>query len=222
MLVRYAYMSEPDSTVIAGTRSQPKTCGDWRAFRAQLSSKADAALWKAAFEDYFRDRIQLRYLAPIALLQQVDAKQGEGFAIIAIHCSLIEFLESTFQGKTYRFVKKGDKPLGPHEYSGSKDMFCSFLCAREPFAKTFNDLLALDFYENVRCALLHEARTRRGWKIRAGEPSGAILDPTNRLIFHRSFQSAIDQTIAWYEHALSATAVFGKHSCGSSTAFANS
>jgi hypothetical protein len=55
--------------------------------------------WETAFQDYFLDRIQLRYLAPIELLQQLDAKQGEGFAIVSIHCSLIEFLESTFKAR---------------------------------------------------------------------------------------------------------------------------
>ena len=159
-------MNEPDSTVIAGTRSQPKTCGDWRAYRGQLTPCADRALWATAFRDYFLSRIRLRYLEPIELLQQLDAKQGEGFAIVAIHCSLIEFLESTFQGKTYRYLKKGSPPLDPaREYNLSGEMFLSFLGNRHPFAREFKDsLLAMDFTRT--CGVRY--CTRRGPRM-AGE-----------------------------------------------------
>jgi hypothetical protein len=196
-------MSEPDDTVIAGTRtSNPKTCGDWRGFRKQLTSAAGVDPWQSAFQEYFLARVHLRYLAPIQLLQELDAKQGEGFAIVAIHCTLIEFLESTFQGKIYRYARR-DSELQPHEYRKSKEMFCSFLRNRDPFSRTFdNDSFAESFYKGVRCALLHEARTKGGWKIWAGEPSGPVLDPKGSLIFHKGFQAALDHIIEWYRKAL--------------------
>jgi hypothetical protein len=195
-------VSEPDSTVIAGTRTQPKTCGDWRAHRNHLRPGAERSLWETAFRDYFLSRIRLRYLEPIELLQQLDAKQGEGFAIVAVHCTLIEFLESTFQGKIYRYARR-DTDLLPHEYRKSKKMFCSFLRNRDPFSRFFdNDSFAESFYTDVRCALLHEARTKGGWRIWAGQPSGPILDPKDQVVFHKGLQSALDQTIEWYRKAL--------------------
>ena len=37
-------------------------------------------------------------------------------------------------------------------------LFTTFLTEREPFKREFNKKIASDFYRNVRCALLHEAR----------------------------------------------------------------
>ena len=58
---------------------------------------------EAAFETYFEARLTTRYLKPIESLQASHTLNGEGFRLLAIHCSMIEFLESTLQGRTYRF-----------------------------------------------------------------------------------------------------------------------
>src|SRR5438132_1715890 len=97
-----------DGTYIAGW----KTADDWRALRAVLMS-GDASAWHRAVADYFHERLRLRYLNPIRLLQEYDSFQGEGFSILAIQCSIIEFLESTVQGLTYRHLRGGET-LGPH------------------------------------------------------------------------------------------------------------
>jgi len=198
-------MSEANDVVIAGSKQHPtrKTCGDWRVFRLQLTAGAQKAVWNAAFKDYFHARLRLRYLEPIELLQRMDARQGEGFRVMAIHCSLIEFLETIFQGKTYRYRRQSDPPLGPSEYSDSGKIFLSFLCNRKPFANVFDEPLAREFYTDVRCALLHEARTRNSWKINTIAPSGAILNKQERIIFHKNFQSAILETVEWYRKSLS-------------------
>jgi hypothetical protein len=41
------------------------TTVDWKAFRANLKPGGDAALWNKAFNDYFYERLSLRYLGPI-------------------------------------------------------------------------------------------------------------------------------------------------------------
>jgi len=89
---------------IAGSR----TTVDWQAFRAKLKPGGEVALWKKAFDDYFYERLSLRYLEPIKVLQDNGTYQGEGFSIVAIQCTLIEFLESTVQGISYRFRRKGE------------------------------------------------------------------------------------------------------------------
>lgn len=194
-------MSEPDDTIIAGS----KTCRDWRVFRNQLQPGGEAAFWEEAFENYFRSRIRLRYLDPIQRLQELNMKQGEGFSIVAIHCTLIEFLESTLQGISYHFTQR-DEDLGPFEYRSSSRVFKEFLCKRQPFARTFartsDSALAEDFYANVRCGVLHEARTKNGWKIRADGPPGTIVDPMLRLVFHKNFQAALLEFVEWYKSAL--------------------
>jgi len=186
-------MNEPDSTIIAGT----KKCGDWQAFRASLLPGDDKAPWGVAFDDYFHARLRYRYLDPINVLRNHDTWQGEGFSIVAIHCSLIEFLESTVQGKTYRYVQR-DSDLGPYEYRRSGEIFEAFLSTREPFKHVFDLPLARDFYENVRCPVLHEARTKGGWRIWAEGPAGLIIDRNQRKLYRNNFHDALLAFIQWY------------------------
>ena len=152
-----------NDTKIAGKR----TVNDWLKFRKTLMPGGDPKLWETAFRTYFEVRLSTRYLKPIESLQASQALNGEGFSILAIHCSMIEFLESTLQGKTYRFRRKSDSKLQKHEYFESGKMFSEFLSKRQPFCGTFDKALADDFYAGVRCALLHEARTKGGWIVKA-------------------------------------------------------
>jgi len=186
-------MSEPDDTIIGGS----KTCGDWRTFRRNLFPGAKQAHWESAFDDYFQARLRLRYFEPINVLRKHDTSQGEGFSIVAIDCTLIEFLESMVQGITYRYVQR-DADLGPHDYRKSGKVFESFLCTREPFKNVFDTVLAKDFYENIRCAVLHEARTKAGWRIWADGPKGIIVDTAQRKLYRNNFHDALLTFIKWY------------------------
>lgn len=191
-------MSEPDDTLIGGS----KTCGNWRGFRRNLVPGADRASWTTAFEDYFHSRIQLRYFEPIKLLQQCGANRGEGFSISAIHCTLIEFLESTVQGINYRYVRS-DSELGLHEYRKSGPVFVAFLTKREPFSRCFtNESIGWEFYQNVRCGLLHEARTKGHWRIRANGPTDMIADTDSHILYRNTFHAAVLQFLNWYREAL--------------------
>jgi hypothetical protein len=183
-----------------------KTAGDWDVFRASLVLGGDPERWQEAFDEYFRTRLNLRYLNPIKLLQCHGTFQGEGFSILAIQCTLIEFLESTVQGTNYRYLRK-QETLGPHEYSSSSELFVHFLCTREPFVNDFDDALAKDFYAGVRCALLHEARTKNGWTIWAKGPVGAVVDRAKRIVYRDNFQTALEEFMTWYEAALRSDAV---------------
>lgn len=193
-------MRESDRTKIAGSR----TCGDWREFRDKLVPGGDLEGWDAAFSDYFWARINLRYLEPISLIQNHDTKQGEGFSIVAIHCTLVEFLEATMQGKNYRYLRKGAQPSDV-EYSKSGPVFVNFLSKRQPFANAFDEPLAQDFYEHVRCGLLHEARTTNGWLIRADDQTDAIVqakDPKRKILIRNNFHKALLDFIEWYKGEL--------------------
>lgn len=170
---------------------------DWLALRERLI-RGDEDAWVAAFADFFKTRLELRYLHPIKLLQQHGTLQGEGFSIAAIQCSLIEFLESTAKGLNYRYIAKGQK-LRPYEYSNSKELFVAFLRTREPFSETFNeDDTARDFYTSVRCGLLHEARTKNGWKVWAGSEEGPVANVPSKTLYRDGFQSALLQYIQHY------------------------
>ena len=176
--------NELDNYIAAG-----KTSADWYAVRDKLIVGVPNG-WYNAFAEFFSARLSLRYLHPIKILQENGTFQGEGFSIAAIQCSLIEFLESTTQGTNYRYLRRNEK-AGEHEYSSSRDVFVSFLSNREPFAGTFDKESAQDFYVSVRCGLLHEARTKNGWKIWAQHPDGKIAIPSKYIVYRDNFQAAL-------------------------------
>lgn len=143
------------------------TIGDWLLLKNSLRQDLDKDTgWDGAYA-LFEMRIVTRYLRPIETIQKNLNIEGEGFAIVAIICSLVEALETFRQGKVYKRPPKGIFLDETKEYFKSQPIFESFLKNCEPFKAHFaTDNLAANFYENVRCALLHEAATRGGWKIR--------------------------------------------------------
>jgi hypothetical protein len=190
-----------DSVKIAGYRK----CRDWATFKPSLEDGHDASAWRRAAQDYFHTRIATRYLEPVEAIGNKQPKmRGEGFAIVAILCSLIEFLEATVRGLKY--VHGGaKKELAPFEYSDSKKLFVDFLRTREPFKKEFTTKkIAKSFYVGVRCGLLHEAATKREWLIRSSSSSKIIEQKPNGewIVYHRTFYSALCAFIGWYETQL--------------------
>src|SRR5713226_459110 len=168
-----------DEIPIAGK----KTPRDWHVFRESLVVSEDTNIWKDAFEEYFLTRLSLRYVNPIRILDEAGHHKGEGFAILTIICSLIEFLESTIQGTNYRF----ERAEGKYEYSSSKGLFIYFLCNRYPFSREFDSDLAMRFYEGVRCGLLHEARLKDGWSLAANGPADVLVNREELVIYRINF-----------------------------------
>ena len=66
-------------------------------------------------------------------------------------------------------------------------MFRQFLTQRPRFSQSFNRDRAEALYDNVRCAILHQAEVRGGWRVRA---VGPLVKPLgqgfriNRTEFH--------------------------------------
>jgi hypothetical protein len=186
----YACVDLTGDNYIAGW----KTRGDWQTLKGRLAQ--GAAAWGEAFVDFYRQRLESRYLHPIRVIQDHGAFEGEGFAIAALQCTLIEFLESTEQGINY--VHRNADPA-QFQYSRSGEVFKSFLTKRHPFAAWFNDASATSFYEGIRCGLLHEARTQNGWRIWGGNAlQGQIVDVANRVVNRDNFQAALLEYIADY------------------------
>lgn len=169
---------------IAGTNTDQ----DWMIFKKRLLSGPSKSLWASAYCEYYRRRINTRYLDPIACIQQHDTEKGEGFAIAALFCSLIEFLESCEKGDNFHFIGKSKNALQPHEYSErqASSYFKNFLKTRAPFGKLIPSALVDSFYQDVRCGLLHEARTKGGWYI-STKPSDKLISQKNGIIIlHRN------------------------------------
>ena len=183
----------PKRTQIAGW----KTIDDWRTFRASLVVGGKPSSWQKAYNEYFLTRLDLRYFNPIRILQKHGTFEGEGFSILAIQCTLIEFLESTVQGINYRFLR-GNEVLGLNEYSSSRKVFVNFLCNRNPFDKEFDDKIAMDFYSGIRCGILHEARTKNGWTVHAKSPDGNLINRKKLIVYRDNFQRGLDDFTKWY------------------------
>jgi hypothetical protein len=169
-----------------------KTNNDWTDFAKQLVPGHDAELWAEAFDSFLLARLRSRYLKPIEMICDKGAWEGEGFTVASIQCALIEFLAATRAGKKFRH----NNPQGPYEYSGSRDLFVKFLFQTAPFDKLFSEVGAGDYYSNVRCALLHEARTKDGWIIWVNGP--IPVDCQKKVVYRNSFQSLIESYIDDY------------------------
>lgn len=171
-----------------------KTNDDWDALKSDLLVATDSKPWHRAVDEFFRERLKTRYIVPIQRLIEDKANVGEGFSIVAIQRSLIEYFESTRLGKLYRH----GAPESDTVYSNSSAMFVSFLVKREPFSAYFREDVALDFYRGVRCGVLHEARTKSGWLIQADSETESPIDAQKKVLYRNTFQSALERYIDIY------------------------
>ncbi|WP_306050806.1 hypothetical protein [Oceaniradius stylonematis] len=184
--------NEESSDYIAGSL----TANDWKARKIKLLENGDEADWASAFDDFLMARLKHRYLTPIKMLQDDGSFQGEGFTIVSVQCALIEFLAALKIGKNYKLLKRGEK-IGPYEYTRSNALFRDFLAQEKPFSECFPSISdSQEFYKNVRCALLHEARTKNGWRIWAA--GDIAVDVHKKIVRRDALQVAINAYLDSY------------------------
>lgn len=123
--------------------------------------------WDEAI-DWYKARLKVRYFDPMKRIEK--NAQGEGFSLVTIHCALIEHLASITEGKIYNHRRSNNPPN--YEYGFSSQHFRQFLEESDIFSQYFtasNGKKALfnsvDFYANIRCALLHDACIKNNWRI---------------------------------------------------------
>ncbi len=156
--------------------------------RTVIAKPTDETIWPKAIE-LLVQRLDTRYFRPIQKILHMRISTGEGFAVMTLICSLVEFLQTCYEGKTYQYrAKETDFVYGD---SGTK--FKSFLLQHEPFKSIFNkpvtnqtkyENFAEDFYLNVRCGLLHEASTKNNWVIKIDKvcATKSFVDVSNEKI----------------------------------------
>lgn len=106
---------------------------------------------KDSIADFIFNRLHSRYLKPFTFKNKLFKEQYKnGFSIMANCCLLIETLQSFKNGWGDSYQKSGQ---------AFKDFFSS--------ESNFKELKSLskDFYENVRCGILHQGETCKGWRI---------------------------------------------------------
>lgn len=180
-----------------------QTKQDWLDLRAKiLANPNDATTWTAATK-LLDQRLDTRYFRPIEKILRMWITSGEGFAAMALICSLIEFLQSCYEGKTFKDHETETKFI----YGSSAKKFKNFLEQHEPFKSDFTKAVsnptkyiktfADDFYSNVRCGLLHEAATNNNWIIktyRGTDKNINFVDLTNenkKIIYRDKFFDVI-------------------------------
>ncbi len=107
------------NTIIAGKNSVK----DWSTLKSSLSNYNNIRAWEKAYENFYFARVRDRYLTPIESIKSKGNHVGEGFSIMTIICSLIEFLESSYEGINYSFNKKVDSEQAQFEYKACQSLF---------------------------------------------------------------------------------------------------
>lgn len=184
-----------------------KTDADWLVLGALLKrSPQDRSLWVRAFDEFHYARINTRYLQPIESIERHDTQTGEGFAIAALFCSLVEFLETTERGLKYKF---SNPDPAQYEYKDSGQKFKDFIGNREPFKSLIPSRLATSFYEDVRCGLVHEAQTKGTWVLSTAASNGALIDDSgpHRRLFRQALIPALRAYLDDYKTRLQTTPI---------------
>ncbi|SIO41517.1 hypothetical protein [Chitinophaga niabensis] len=112
-------------------------------------------------------------------LKKIDS----GFLKMAISCLMIETMESFVQGK------KNTKGKGV----GLK-MFKDFFKRESKLFPNF-DSIAVDFYSNIRCGILHQAETTNAWRILRKD---SLLDKKNKTVNATKFVLALNKSLGNY------------------------
>jgi gamma-glutamylcyclotransferase (GGCT)/AIG2-like uncharacterized protein YtfP len=129
--------------------------------------------WQEAFAQFLHTRIKTRFLDPIDWILERRQDCGEGFAVVALQCILIEFLEATYQGKIYTTSKQPN----PFEYNSSRQLFSDFLLNHKPFSRFFKS-----------------KANANGFMLVWFEPN----DPRNMRIYRENFYAAVLEFIEAY------------------------
>ncbi|MBY5814501.1 hypothetical protein HFN60_02345 [Rhizobium leguminosarum] len=171
----------------------------WPAIKATLAADASPVQWHMAISKCLDPRLRFRYLDPIKAIADSRKLKGEGFLILTIQCSIIEFLASLRRGWNYRQSAQWGVNF---EYGGSKQLFTEFLCQTPPFLGWFpTEDNAEAFYKNIRCGLVHEAQTKDGWVIRSGA-SYPLIDFDTKIVNRDAFGDAINEYLDEYRQTL--------------------
>lgn len=191
--------------MIAGTRSET----DWANLKVQLEANPTTDLWQRAYDEFHHARFATRYREPIRLLGDEMEPLGEGFSMVALFCTLIEFFATTELG--LNFELKPDKTKHQYGRSEAKAHFVTFLKNTPQFYPIVPKGLADEFYGAVRCGLLHEARTRNGWGIQTNETACSRgLSPGEKPIYRDRLLPALDDYLEDYRSRLVKCPVPGK------------
>jgi hypothetical protein len=130
-----------------------------------------------------RDRLEGRFLR---YADQVLSDIHSGFVVLAIDCLVAETIQQFTEG-----IEFSKNPSG---------VFKRFL-GRPQFRPYFTpEPVRDDFYDDIRCGLLHQAEAKNQWRVRRDQEqlltrvgTGYII---NVLLFHAAIKATLDDYLA--------------------------
>lgn len=150
----------------------------WRNLRTSLNNSYDYNNDWLDIINRFKKRVENYYFNPIDKVTEPEILNGEGFSILTIQCAVIEMLAAFRQGKIHNHKKPKSGGLR-FQYKWASECFIRFLNTESIFKDHFFKIYrnnqrkkdrpfkAQDFYDKVRCGLMHEGRTKKEWKVNA-------------------------------------------------------
>jgi len=150
---------------------------------------------------FIEERHSERFFRPIrALGKALGNEQGYGFAMLALCSLLIETIQCYREGlpTTDRREFRGlmslqkvpqDYRLEEQNWKSSKEVFRRFF---HRYQRIFQELPGVRFYKHVRCGLLHQGQTKRGWIIRCGGTTDWHKQKGEIIINRDGFLKALD------------------------------
>lgn len=165
---------------------------EWEAVRDELIKhpniyQYDETTWGKAIEK-FKERLDNYFFIPISGIIERGDGDGEGFSVVTLQCALIEMFAAFKEGKIHALRRSSQASFHQdYRYSASQKLFTDFLKDSEflgnYFSQSFDPNL---FYKEVRCGLMHEARTKGKWLIRYKQEKLLTQDSNNNIIIDRS------------------------------------
>ncbi|MCY7352388.1 MAG: hypothetical protein LH606_17275 [Cytophagaceae bacterium] len=186
-----------DNLVLAisseGREITVKNCKDY------LLAKAQTELATFIF-----DRFYGRYLKPFEYPNEDYIKNYKnGFALMASCCLLIETYVS-FKEKQFKDTSKESRRTFGHFFTTESRFLDLATGGRKvdgTIASKEDGGLPNDFYYNVRCGILHNAETRKGWTI-TREISAKYFDSATKEINATKFANRLKAVLTDYKKNL--------------------
>jgi hypothetical protein len=166
---------------------------------------------------YFYNLLGFKIFVSFLLSLFVGILDGFGFSMVAILCSLIEFLQSTIDGKFDKkayenefnlkySVLQNEKRITYYEVVNNNEdnefvIFLKKLDSRfekNPDYSAYYNSVAREFYECIRCAILHDACTRNNWIIREKSGDNSIFDISKKeekILYRNDFYNIIKEKV---------------------------
>jgi len=159
---------------------------------------------KEQLANFIYDRLYGRYIKPFDYQSDEYIKNYKnGFAVMTSCCLLIETF-SSFTEKQFRNTNgQSGKTFGHFFTTASKfsNLSTGGRKADGTIANKKDGGLPNDFYENVRCGILHNAEIKKGWKI-TRKKNAKYFDPQTKTINATKFANRLKATLNDYRKKL--------------------